>query len=788
MPSCFLTIILRHKLHHFHIMKKKSSSLRLMLVLSLVSILSLTSFAQNSESEANIYGHVLDASNHEHLPYVNIYIKGTTLGTATNENGHYILEHLPVGTHTVVASFMGYKTVEKEVTLKANNSVEMNFTLEENTILMKDVVVSANRYEVDRKEAATIVNVLTPKIFTTTNSVNLAEGLNYQPGLRVENTCQNCGVNAVRINGLEGKYSQILIDSRPVFSSLAGVYGLEQIPVSMIDRVEVIRGGGSAIFGSSAIGGVVNIITREPYRNSLDISNTTQLIGGKSWDNVTSMNAALVSSNRKAGASIFGMSRDRQGYDHDDDGYTELGMLKGTSLGMRAYYRFSNQAKLTAEYHAMHEFRRGGDSIHMMPHQVTVAEQAEHYIHGGGLTYDYIAKNLKTRFSLFTSLQKVDRNTYYGTQYDINAYGTSNDFSWVTGGQFNQSFDKLIFMPSEFVAGVEYSINNLEDIQLAYDRTLVQNINIASVFAQNEWKNSRVGLLIGARVDKHNLIDNVVVSPRANFRYVFLENLTGRISYSSGYRAPQAFDEDLHIMAVGGEVAIITLSPELKPEYSNSFSGSLNFSSKIKGGEFNILAEGFYTTLNDVFILKENGTDTQGNILMERTNGSGAYVAGVNLEATYTPVKDLNMQLGYTFQQSRYKEPEVWSENPDIKPQTRMFRTPDHYGFLTVDYTMFDNLNIALSGIYTGSMLVQHFAGYVAEDEEVVTPDFFDMGIKVAYDVKLSNTTTLQFNGGVKNIFNSYQDDFDQGADRDAGYIYGPSLPRTFFLGVKLGL
>ena len=146
------------------------------------------------------------------------------------------------------------------------------------------------------------------------------------------------------------------------------------------------------------------------------------------------------------------------------------------------------------------------------------------------------------------------------------------------------------------------------------------------------------------------------------------------------------------------------------------------------------------------------------------------------------------MQLGYTFQQSRYKEPEVWSENPDIKPQTRMFRTPDHYGFLTVDYTMFDNLNIALSGIYTGSMLVQHFAGYVAEDEEVVTPDFFDMGIKVAYDIKLANNSTLQFNGGVKNVFNSYQDDFDQGADRDAGYIYGPSLPRTFFLGVKLGL
>lgn len=769
-------------------MKKLTSFYKMVMILSIILTSFNTMLYSQSKTEANIYGHVLDAMTHEHMPFVNIYLKGTTYGTSTNDNGHYLMEHLPVGKHTIVVSFMGYKTIEQEVNLEANRSVEMNFTLEENSVLMRDVVVSANRYEVDRKEAATIVNVLTPKLFVTTNSVNLAEGLNYQPGLRVENTCQNCGVNAVRINGLEGKYSQILIDSRPVFSSLAGVYGLEQIPVSMIDRVEVIRGGGSAIFGSSAIGGVVNIITREPIRNSLEISNTTQLIGGKSWDNVTSMNAALVSSNRKVGATIFGMSRDRQGYDHDGDGYTELGKLKGTSLGMRAYYRFSNQSKLTAEYHAMHEFRRGGDSIDKMPHQVTVAEQAEHYIHGGGLTYDFISKNLKTRFSLYTSLQKVDRNTYYGTQYDINAYGTSKDFSWVSGGQYNQTFERLIFMPSEFVAGVEYSVNKLEDIQLSYNRMLLQDIDIASVFVQNEWKNSRMGLLLGARVDKHNLIDDIVVSPRANFRYVLLEELTARLSYSSGYRAPQAFDEDLHIMAVGGEVAIITLSPDLRPEYSNSFSGSLNWSTRIANGNFNILAEGFYTTLDDVFILKENGTDAQGNLLMERCNGSGAYVGGLNLEATYTPISNLNMQLGYTLQQSRYKEPEVWSENPNIKPQTRMFRTPDHYGFMTIDYTMFDALNIALSGTYTGSMLVQHFAGYIAEDEEVITPDFFDMGIKVAYDVKLSNNSTMQFNAGIKNIFNSYQEDLDQGADRDAGYIYGPSLPRTFFFGLKLGL
>ena len=151
---------------------------------------------------------------------------------------------------------------------------KINFEMEEDPILLENVVVSANRNETKRREASNIVNVITPKMFETTNSICLAQGLNYQPGLRVENNCQNCGFQQVRINGLEGPYTQILIDSRPVFSALAGVYGIEQIPANMIERVEVVRGGGSALFGSNAIAGTINIITKEPLNNSLDRKST----------------------------------------------------------------------------------------------------------------------------------------------------------------------------------------------------------------------------------------------------------------------------------------------------------------------------------------------------------------------------------------------------------------------------------------------------------------------------------------------------------------------------------
>jgi len=756
--------------------------------IKLLFVLLIAGFAAMAQNtDANIFGHVIDKNTGEHLPFVNVVVKGTKLGASTDDSGHYYITNLPEGNQVIEASCVGYKTASVEVAIVKGQSHELNMVIEVDTRVMNDVVVSASRVEVNRKEAAIVVNVMNPKALDRVNAVNLAEGLNFQPGLRVENTCQNCGANQVRINGLEGKYSQILIDSRPVFSALAGVYGLEQIPVSMIDRIEVIRGGGSALFGANAVGGVVNIITREPIKNSLDVANTTRLIGGKSWDNTSTFNASLVSNDFKTGAYIFGTSHDRQGYDRDGDGFTELGKQKAMNIGTRAFYKFNANSKLTAEYHSIYEFRRGGDSIDRPPHQCQVAEQAEHHINGGGLTYDFLSKNTRFHLSAYGSLQDIHRDTYYGTQYDLNAYGNSTDFSSVLGTQASYNFKHVIFMPSTLMAGVEWTTNHLVDEQPAYNREVDQQANVASAFLQNEWKNKIFGFLLGLRVDKHSMMNDPVFSPRANVRWAIMPSVTTRLSYSSGFRAPQVFDEDLHIMAVGGEVSLITLSPDLKPEYSHSFSGSVGWEHYFGPFCFDIMVEGFYTVLNNVFVLRPNGYDAQGNMLLERCNGSGAHVGGVNIE-TQLDYGDFILQIGYTWQQSRYDEPEQWSDDPDVEPQRRMFRTPDNYGYITGMFPITERFKTSLSAVYTGPMLVQHYAGYVEKDCEKNTPSFFDMGVKLTYDIPLCSGTTLQINGGVQNIFDSYQDDFDQGALRDAGYVYGPTFPRTFFAGLKLSL
>ena len=160
-----------------------------------------------------------------------------------------------------------------DVRVVKDRTVEANFSVVPDAFMLDQVVVTSSKSEVRRRESPALVNVITGKLFETVGACSLADGLNFQPGVRVENDCQNCGFTQVRINGLDGHYSQILMNSRPVFSALTGVYGLEQIPANMIERVEVMRGGGSALFGSSAIGGTINIITKDPMTNSARVAH-----------------------------------------------------------------------------------------------------------------------------------------------------------------------------------------------------------------------------------------------------------------------------------------------------------------------------------------------------------------------------------------------------------------------------------------------------------------------------------------------------------------------------------
>ena len=829
-------------------------------------------------TDANIIGHVVDATTKEHIPGITIQIKGTNFGTSTDATGHYFLRNVRPGTITLIMRGVGYLSQEKTVVVEKNKVVEVNFEAYEDAVNIDEVVVTANRQATLRRLAPTIVNVVGEEVFSRVNANNLAQGIIFQPGVRVENNCQNCGFNQVRINGLDGRYTQILIDSRPIFSALAGVYGIEQIPTNMIDRVEVVRGGGSALFGSSAIGGVVNIITKEPVGNSFSFGESLTFTGMKNPDNNISMNASLVSDDNRAGAMIFGQTRYRQEWDANNDGYSELGRLNSRSLGTRAFLRTTDYTKLTAEFHTIQEYRRGGDHIDWPDHVASISEHVDHSIFSSNAKFDAFSSDYKHHLLTYISGQIVNRKSYYGgigelqddkgntlgqlgfpipaEQYGIN-FGVSKGNTYMGGLQYSYDFDRLLFMPAQVLIGAEYVYDHLSDVMplrnwlaekdskgnlIELFPKIDQKINNWSQLAQIEWKNDMFSILLGARLDENSAVGKPIFSPRATLRYNPTKNVNFRLSYAKGFRAPQVFDEDLHVGVVNGEVQKVYNIPDLRPETSHSINASADLYAQWGPVKANLLIEGFYNKLQDVFVTKLNKVE-HGIMMYDRKNGEGATVYGANLEGKLT-WSILQLQGGLTLTQNRYDKPEEWGQRADFlsngfpvifdttddlgnpikavnkKQESNIItRTPSAYGYFTLGITPVKNFDIALTGTITGPMYVPHtikygstqqpnsgypqgfdeegmqnylVAGGLEKDTEIridelkKTSTFFDMGFKLSYDFDFFSNTCLQVYAGMNNLLNAMQSDYDKGADRDSGYIYGPTMPRSAFLGMKL--
>ena len=818
-----------------------------LLVGALMCCVSMTAHASQRpqiEEMGHLIGHVMDDDSRQYLIGATITLRNTRFSATTDATGHYFIKDLPAGRYTIDIAYLGYQSLAREVEIKAGATLTENFELLPEGVNLRDVVVSATRNETKRKLAPALVHVLDGKLFERTQSTDLSQSLKFQPGVRVEGNCQNCGFYQVRINGLEGPYSQILIDSRPVLSSLAGVYGIEQIPTNMIERVEVMRGGGSALFGSSAIAGVINVITKEPTSPAASISHDIRGIGGLSrFENVTNMNATLVTDNNRMGATLFGQVRHRSAYDANGDGYSETPVLDARNLGFRAFAKFSTYSKLTAEFHNLQEYRRGGDLLHLEPHNAHIAEQLTHNNTNGSLNFSAITPNSRHRVNLYASFMKVDRKSYYGggestaaellekslhqplTEQEkkdlklrLASYGKTNGLTTLLGGQYAYDFDRLLFMPAQLTIGAEHTRDTNDDNSGFRPTPIAQRVNIASAFAQNEWRTDRWSLLLGGRLDKHSLISHAIFSPRANVRYNPTRNLVLRANYSAGFRAPQIFDEDLHVDNAGGELILAENDPNLREERSNSLSASADWYVAFGQWQLNLTAEGFYTELRHAFSsinqdAEQNGVKYTRKL---RINTPGATVAGANLEARLSFRNVWSLQGGMTLQQSRWKEAQQWHED-DTYTTRRMYRTPNVYGYFVSTYSPTKRLDLTLSGTFTGSMLAGHeivtddagqlaqFDGAPASDvrterlmmgpgqtattygpRTMRTPAFFELGFKVQYTFPIYRYYSLTLNAGVQNLLNAYQTDFDRGPSRDSAYIYGPNAPRSLFAGIKV--
>ena len=727
------------------------------------------------------------------MPYTNIYLETTSHGTVSNADGYYEIKNVPANTYTIVVSMTGFKTIRKKVTIEGNTT--LNFNLE--TELLDEIVITGTRTFKRQNNSAVIVNILNSESLNSLQACNLSDGLKFQPGLRVETDCQTCNYTQLRINGLGGGYSQILINGRPIFSPLTGLYGLEQIPVNMIERIETIRGGGSSLYGSSAIGGVVNVITKIPKNDNFEVNYTYQNINSGADDHMVTGNATVISKSEKAGVSLFINNRNRDLYDHNDDNFSELTSLKNNSFGANAFFLPSENQKLEVSFSKLNEYRYGGEMVDRPSYLTQQAEERTHDVVMGSLDYQINFNKDNSSLITYFAGQQTDRDHYTGIFPDNEdeiqnhianpPYGTSKTTTLQGGVQLNHRLNDFLNGTNVLTIGSEYLVDDVLDVIDSYNYKIDQTTKNLGTFFQSDWEiTQKLNLLSGFRVDSNNLVDNLIVSPRFSLLYKSESNVQLRATWSTGFRAPQAFDTDLHIAFAGGGVSRISLDDDLVEERSNSFSASINYDKSTENFIAGFTVEGFYTKLKDAFYLNPIGEDEFGQ-RFEKQNGDAAVVQGITLETRANYKRKMQLEAGFTIQTSEFST--VVETIEGLAPRREFLRTPNEYGFATLSYMPNNKFNTNLNYVYTGDMLIAHFAGAPEQtvNEYKTTPSFHEFSWRTSYRFDIDNIGAgLEVFGGIKNIFNAYQDDFDTGKNRDSNYVYGPGMPRTFFIGLRI--
>lgn len=746
-----------------------------------------------------IVGHVV--SNGEHLPFVNIYLDGTQTGTTTDVTGHYMMVDLPAGEFEIVARTLGFKTQKQSVKLVPGTTIEVNFEMEADVMRVDEVVVTGTKTFKRQTESAVIVNVMDARAIQSVAANTVSDILSFQPGLRMEVDCQTCNYTQLRMNGLGGAYSQILVNSRPVISPLTGLYGLEQLPAQMVERIEVVRGGASALYGSSAIGGTVNIITKIPERSAYELTTSGSSINGGAMD--YNMNGALtvLSQKRNSGVSLYTSHRQRESYDHDGDGFSELPKLRNNSFGLNSFFKTRPNHKLEVSFSSMHEFRRGGDAMSQPAYLALQSEERTHTILMGGIDYEILTRNNQDSWILYVAGQHTTRDHFTGIAPDTAEelieyradppYGDSKNHTLQIGNQYNHRMTNFITGINVLTFGAELNLDNTMDRIDSYKYLIDQETRNLGVFAQSDWSiNSHWTLLTGVRGDYHNFVEKLILNPRVSllFRPDFKSQM--RLSWSTGFRAPQAFDADMHIAFAGGGIQRVELSPDLREERSQSLSASWNFDHATENYIIGFTLEGFLTNLNNAFILEEISVDEDGNSIMEKRNGSKSDVYGGTFEARWNYNQRLQFESGITLQKSLYSEPVQWSSKlPGVR---EYLRTPDSYGYFTMRFMPRGPFEASISGIYTGNMKIPHYGvpgdpGTPETDELFNSPSTWDINSKLSYRFNFPRIdSSIELFGGVSNMLNDYQNNFDKGKNRDSGFVYGPAKPRTIFFGIRL--
>lgn len=689
------------------------------------------------------------------------------------------------------------------------------------------VVTTGTRTERLLKEAPIKTDVLGSDLFKSAAISELGQALELLNGARTESNCQNCGTAEIQLLGLPGNYNQILVDGLPLFTGVASVYGIDQVPTIFIDRMEVVKGGGSALYGPGAVAGVINLIPEEPFRSHGHIDFSASNIDGEPAHTSQFANF-FVSSDQRLKAALYGLYGQQNEYDANGDGFSDLVERENSTIGTYLWWTPFESTRLRFNYQRIDETRRGGDQLGQPEEFAQIAESLETEYHWATLRWDQEVSD-RFNFSLSTALVDFTRDSYYGgtggviidPAVDTIDYGArtvngggnpetdaffGNPTDGTGGGSFNsfgltetQSnfYDaKFEYTPGELgatghhrlVFGIQYEEESIQDDQLNAEGDFLAvlhhaDYNNLGFFLQNEWQvTDTLELVPGIRFDKASTLEDWVASPRIAARYTASRELTWRANYSSGFLAPRVFDEDIHIENIGGVPRDIVNTPGLQEERSHTVGIGADYTPAALEGRLMVATQLYHTVLKDSFDLDEGSiTVVGGREKIQRINTGGSTISGIELDLSYRFDRHWSTNVGIAYSRARFEQPD-----PD-RGTTRYNKTPDWSGLIQINYDNDDLLDAFINLKWTGEMLADRLDSVVPGVNHVEeTPHFFVVDLGISKTLSLNEAIDLTLRASINNLLDAYQDDLESGFARDPGYVYGPRYPRTFTLGARI--
>jgi outer membrane receptor for ferrienterochelin and colicins len=716
-------------------------------------------------------------SKGEALPFVNVYLKNTKLGTFTNENGFFELKDIPNGNYTLVSSNIGFEKKSIKIMLSGNEKIVKNFSLDD-TNSLEEIVISGTLRPVSKSNSPVSVEVYSATFFKKNPTPSIFESLQNVNGVRPQLNCNVCNTGDIHINGLEGPYTFVLIDGMPIVSGLSTVYGLTGIPQSLIERVEVVKGPASSLYGSEAVGGIINIITKK----TANAPTLATDVSSSSWGEVnTDIGMRYKATDNIEGLLGINYFNFQNRIDNNGDNFTDLTLQNRISLFNKINIKRKSNKVLTIAGRYVYEDRWGGEIDWGKKYRGSDVKYGESIYTNRWETFGTYelptSENINFQFSANGHFQ----DSFYGTDaFDAEQLIGFGQFTY--NKQIREKHDLLIGMAYRYTYYDDNTFATLDENGIANKAAIT---HLPGIFIQDEIAlNTQNNLLLGARLD-YNSIHGRIVSPRVNYKWNSIDKTNiVRVSVGNGFRVANVFTED-HAALTGARE--VEFDGELQPE--TSWNINLNYVKKVilENSFITLDASTFYTYFNNRIL---PDYETNSNKIIYANLEGHSVSKGISLNTDMTFTNGLSINLGATLMDVSLTENKI---------KTRQLLTESFSGVWSISYKTNTNITFDYTGNIYGPMRLPLLGDKDPRAE--FSPWFSIQNIQLTKKF----TNSWEVYGGIKNLLNftppansinNSENPFDIGIDTeknpelafDPSYVYASNQGIRAFMGIRYTL